>query len=231
MKLRLECGVDSQTLCDEILDIKLENGHVLSLYPDDSGILGRIAIEARTEIWKTSTDSIPEQRTLQLQFEVDEELKETLIADLRFAESALCMYGLHSLNWRCVVVSLVPETQQEEDELQVTSRQLAFEYDDTPRPLKTHLLRECFRPLTVPLSFYREGEALFRDFRYVSSFRSFYYILEGFYAAGTHRNQEREFKSDSELVGAVDIALQKLAGGDHEATIVELLDKSRKAHL
>jgi hypothetical protein len=140
------------------------------------------------------------------------------------------MYGVHALNWRNISVSLVPDTQQEADQLQVTSSQSAYKYENTPKQLKTHLLRDCFRPLTVPLSFFREGEVLFRDFRYVSSFRSFYYILEGFYAAGTHRNQEREFKKSEELVEAVRIALQQLAGGDHEARIRVLLDRYRKAH-
>lgn len=230
MKLRLECDVSSHTICDQILEMELENGHVLTLYPDESGILHRVAIEASTSTWKTSTSSIPEHSTLQLVFKYDEQLKETLLADLRFAESALCMYGVHGLNWRSVSVSLVPDTQQEADQLQVTSLQSAYKYEDTPKPLKTHLLRDCFRPLTVPLSFFREGEVLFRDFRYVSSFRSFYYILEGFYAAGTHRNQEREFKKNKELVEAVRIALQQLAGVDHEARIYSLLDRHRKTH-
>jgi hypothetical protein len=230
MRLRLECDVSSQTTCDEILSIELENGNVLMLYPNESGILYRIAIEASTSTWETSTSSIPEQRTLQVAFKVDEQLKETLLTDLRFVESALCMYGVHALNWRNVVVSLVPETPQEADQLQATSSQHALKYDDTPRTLKTHLLRDCFRPLTVPLSFYREGEVLFRDFRYISSFRNFYYILEGFYAAGTHRNQEREFKKSKELIEAVRTALQQLAGGDHEARIHGLLDRYRKMH-
>lgn len=228
MKLRLECDVNSQTMCDEILDIELENGHVLTLYPDQSGILHRIAIETSTSTWETSTSSVPEKKTHQVVFKVDEELKEALIADLRFAESALCMYGVHALDWRCVKVTLVPEAPQEAEGLKVASSQLAFKYDDTPKPLKTHLLRDCFRPLTVPLSFFREGEVLFRDFRYVSSFRSYYYILESFYAGGTHRNQEREFKNSKELIEAVRTALQQLAGGDHEANIHGLLDRYRK---
>lgn len=229
MKLRLECDVNSQTLCDEILDIELENGHVLTLYPNQSGILHRIAIEAPTSTWETTVSSIPEERTHQVVFKVDEELKEALVADLRFAESAFCMYGVHALDWRCLKETLVPETPKEADELQVTSLQLAFKYNDTPKPLKTHLLRECFRPLTVPLSFFREGEVLFRDFRYVSAFRSYYYILEGFYAGGTHRNQEREFKASKELVESVDTALRQLPGGDHEDNIHHLLDRYRKS--
>lgn len=228
MKLRLECDVNSQTLCDEILDIELENGHVLTLYPNQSGILHRIAIEAPTSTWETTVSSVPEERTHQVVFKVDEELKEALVADLRFAESAFCMYGVHALDWRCLKETLVPETPKEADELQVASLQLAFKYNDTPKPLKTHLLRECFRPLTVPLSFFREGEVLFRDFRYVSAFRSYYYILEGFYAGGTHRNQEREFKASKELVESVDTALRQLPGGDHEDNIHHLLDRYRK---
>jgi len=228
MKLRLECNANSQTLCDEILDIELENGHVLTLYPNESGILHRIAIEASTSTWETSTSSIPERRVHQVVFKVDEELKGALITDLRFVESALCMYGVHALDWRCVKVTLVPESPQEAEGLQVTSTQLAFKYEGTPRPLKTHLLRDCFRPLTVPLSFFREGEVLFRDFRYVSAFRSYYYILEGFYAGGTHRNQERELKRSKELVESVDTALRQLPGGDHENNIHHLLDRYRK---
>lgn len=230
MRLRLECDVSSQTMCDEILDIELENGHVLTLYPDDSGILNRIAIEASTSSWETTISSLPEKRTHEVVFKVDEELKEALVADLRFAESALCMYGVHALDWRCLKETLVPETSEEADELQVASLQLAFKYNDTPKRLKTHLLRECFRPLTVPLSFFREGEVLFRDFRYISAFRSYYYILESFYAGGTHRNQERKFKKNRELIEAVRTALQQLAGGDHEANINGLLDRYRKPH-
>jgi len=203
MRLRLECDVDSQTMCDEILDVELENGHVLTLYPNQSGILDRMAIEAATPTWETSTSSIPEKRTHQIVFKVDEELRKELIADLRFTESALCMYGVHALDWRCVKVTLVPESREEDEGLQVSSTQLAFKYDETPKPLQTHLLRDCFRPLTVPLSFFREGEVLFRDFRYASSFRSYYYILEGFFAGGTHRNQERAFKKRKQLIESV----------------------------
>jgi hypothetical protein len=90
MKLRLECGVSSHTICDELLEIELENEHVLTLYPDESGFLHQVAIEATTSTWETSTSSIPEQRTLQVVFKVDEQLKETLLTDLRFVESALC---------------------------------------------------------------------------------------------------------------------------------------------
>jgi hypothetical protein len=230
MRLRLECDVDSEAICDEILEIELENGHVLTLYPDASRIIRQVAIEASTSTWETSTSSIAGQRTLKLVFKFDERLKESLLADLRFAESALCMYGVHGLSWRSVKVSLVPDTQQEAEQLQVSSSQFVYKYEATPRPLKTHLLRDRFRPLTVPLSFFREGEVLFRDFRYISSFRSFYYILEGFYAAGTHRNQERQFKKSKELVDSVGIALQQLAGGDHEARIHALLDSYRKPH-
>jgi len=220
--------VSSHTICDELLEIELENGHVLTLYPDESGFLHQVAIEAKTSTWETNTSTIPEEKTLQLVFKFDEQLKEKLLADLRFVESALCMYGVHALNWRNISVSLVPDTQQEADQLQVTSSQSAYKYENTPKQLKTHLLRDCFRPLTVPLSFFREGEVLFRDFRYVSSFRSYYYILEGFYAGSTHRNQEREFKKSKELIEAVRTALQQLAGGDHEENIHALLDRYRK---
>jgi len=228
MRLRLECDVDSQSVCNKILEIELENGHVLTLYPDDSGILHRMTIEASTSEYETSTGSVPERKMLKVVFKIDEQLRDQLLDDLRFVESALCMYAVHEVKWRDARVSLVPENQQEAERQQVSSSRVTYRYEDPPKPLKTHLLRDCFRPLTVPLTFFREGEVLYRDFRYISSFRSFYYILEGFYAAGSHRNEEQAFKADQELVDTVRVALDQLAGGDHETRIYGLLDRYGK---
>ena len=230
MRLRLECDVDSQSVCDEIRKIELENGHVLTLYPDASGILHRMTIEASTSEYETSTSSVPERKMLKVIFKIDEQLKHQLLDDLRFVESALCMYGVHEVRWRNARVSLVPENQQEREGQQVSSSTGKHRYEDSPKPLKTHLLRGCFRPLTVPLMFFREGEVFYRHFRYTSSFRSFYYILEGFYAAGSYRKEERVFKANQELVDAVRGALDKLAGGDNEVRIYGLLNRYRKAH-
>jgi hypothetical protein len=95
MKLRLECGVSSHTICDELLEIELENGHVLTLYPDESGFLHQVAIEAKTSTWETNTSTIPEEKTLQLVFKFDEQLKEKLLPCASSNPHCACMAFTH----------------------------------------------------------------------------------------------------------------------------------------
>jgi hypothetical protein len=51
------------------------------------------------------------------------------------------------------------------------------------------------------LAFFREGNRSYLSFNYIAAFQNFYFILEGYYAKGSHKNQENAFLADPELIG------------------------------
>ena len=58
----------------------------------------------------------------------------------------------------------------------------------------------------MPLAFYREGTVSFSSFNYIAGFQNFYFVLEGYYAKGSHKDQEKNFLSDQELVNCAHVA-------------------------
>jgi len=129
---------------------------------------------------------------------------EELEGDLQFLESLLSLYGVMKVSWDSARHAFIPETEAEKRSLQVYSLRLTKQYPPVYQDLKTDWINAKIgelRELTVPLAFFREGNRSYVAFNYIAAFQSFYFILEGYYSKGSHKDQEKSFTSDAELLG------------------------------
>lgn len=210
MIMELRSEVDSTAVLLEEFSFSFEHKDVF-LIPkknkDGRTVFAEIVIRKRmphdvpfkTEI-KPSTQTAPAS----ISVVGDEEIAAELKSDLQFIESLLTLYGVRRIYWDLAKYSYIPETDNEKQNLKVYSIGIsAKQYPPMYLPLKTDWISEGigkFRELTIPLAFFREGGQCYQSFNYIAAFQNYYFILEGYYAKGSHRDQETSFLSDPELV-------------------------------
>jgi hypothetical protein len=136
-----------------------------------------------------------------------------LVEDLQSIESSLALYlNLSRVRWEEATTIVVPETPEEQADIQFNNFKMAATVPDEPTHVSAQDLAgilgiaEACRDLAATMAFYREGETDLKHLRYITAFFSFYFILEGLYRHGKTKNKdvEAEFKNSSVLVECVD---------------------------
>lgn len=126
-------------------------------------------------------------------------------------ESYFGLSGVRDIQWEDARTEFVPETEEEEEELDVYEFSFSREYPKTPHVWEESLIREAdwdhIEELKLPLLFHRKAKNFYDDFDYIHSFINSYFIIEGFYANGKHQNVEEEYLGSEELVDAVETRL------------------------
>jgi hypothetical protein len=178
-----------------------------SINEEGRSVVSQIAITKRipesAQFKTVVTSPGPEGTAAEIRVQGTEELEEELKRDLQFLESLLSLSMVTKIAWESPDRSFVPESEAEKRNLAVYSLREWTIYPKVYMPLKTHLLNERtdrFRELTLPLAFFREGARSSLQSNYIVAFQNFYYVIEGFYAQGEYRDQERLFTSDDELL-------------------------------
>jgi len=183
--------------------------------PGSDGLLTRIAIVApirKPERFRTTMDTTHPEPTSTVVFEMDDELVAQIRAEFHALESQLSFrFPLCRIMWEWPHFELIRETAAEREAFQVYGYGTKEERRRAPMPADEDAVidvvksRFVFAPLTVPLSFYREGLAEYDQFRFISAFVSFYFVLEGLYGQGNTKNRlvEKAFTDSSTFRNAV----------------------------
>jgi len=218
--LEMKCKVESTSELLSQYRFTFEQKEVTltpSINEEGKSIVSQIAITKRipdSAHFKTSVTSPgPEGIAAEIRVQGAEELEEELKEDLQFLESLLSLSMVTKIEWESPERSFVPESEAEKQDLAVYSFRKWRIYPKVYMPLKTHLLNGRtgkFRELTVPLAFFREGVRSSLQSNYIVAFQDFYYVIEGFYAQGEYRDQERLFTCNDELLHYATAAFRQI---------------------
>ncbi len=167
--------------------------------------VGRLTNRVETPDSPTETGEI----TLGLPPDVKEDAERKLQA----IESFGGIHGVQSLDWKYAEVELVPESDEEREEIDVLSYDFEEQREITPHHWEFDLDGfdwELIERLRVPLSLHRRGKQLLDDGDYINAYTNFYFIIEGFYSDAQHQNVERKFLNSDELMNVAQTSLQSV---------------------
>ncbi|MGA3109054.1 MAG: hypothetical protein ABSD99_06305 [Candidatus Bathyarchaeia archaeon] len=215
MIMELRADVDSTAVLQEEFGFTFEHKNVC-LIPrknkDGRSVLSEISIRKRIPddaFFKTESRPPTQSTPALISVVGDEAIGHELRSELQFIESLLALYGVQRIYWDLAKASYIPETDVEKQNLKVYAIRVTKQYPPIYLPLKTDWMDERIgrlRDLTIPLAFFREGTRSYYSFNYIAAFQSFYFVLEGYYAKASHKNQEKTFLSDPELLSCAQAA-------------------------
>jgi len=212
MKLRLECDVESKTLIRNLLEIN-KGGKTYFFYPNDAGLICKIAIEARVDdpekFYSTITET-PDDPVSKATIEIrtDNELFESLESELREFESLLALlYNFKGVNWQSVRHELICETDEERQKATILGVAVGKAFPDEPREINERSLSELisikdrYSSMIILLAFFREGRNDYIEQKFINAFFNFYFILEGMFGNGKTKNKDvaLQFKKSDRL--------------------------------
>jgi hypothetical protein len=128
------------------------------------------------------------------------------------------LFDVEFIDWRCPTWEWVAESEEERRCLPWIKDDVHRTFCARPRQVDVGLLatavtrRNELERLDIPLSFFREGKADYREGRFIHSFFSFYFFIEGLYAEGKSDEEKvlEKYLAASELVIATEAALRWL---------------------
>lgn len=164
-------------------------------------------------------------------------LRTELLSDLQQIEGLLAFhFKVSRVRWDTARSESVAETEEERG-LGAYSLQTTRSIPDwrsgelTPQAAEKLTERSVEHPqLTVPLSFWREGNNDLHSFRFINAFFNFYFVLEGRYANGKTGNDEvqKQFMRSDQLKGIISRILPAhLNNGVTPNALMQALERSR----
>jgi hypothetical protein len=174
---------------------------------DESGFWNEIKITKRVANWRDSllhivvhTQTPQPSANIRSLDETPEETNSEIedLRDLLRHLESFCGYvfDVNYIDWRCPKLEWIPESEEEKAGLTVSECDIHRRFAPEPRDIdpkrlaKAVLNRAQMSYLDIPLSFFREGKADYRQGRYINAFFNFYFFIEGLYADG--RSSEPE---------------------------------------
>jgi hypothetical protein len=217
MKLSLECGIKGKIKIGKQLKAVKGSKEYL-LIPDSKGWLSKMKIIKKVDVPdKYSAKIGPGKGKVNHEITISGDREEYLglIREFQELESILSFDtggSLKSIEWDAPTEDFIPETEEEEKQVQVHNLYYKKEHLDLPEVLDEKSFGEIIRSkeryvsLIVPQAFYREGANEFASKRYINAFYNFYFILEDLYGKGKTKNRAigEEFRSSKEFRGFVD---------------------------
>ncbi len=213
MRYALECDVEGKIRFRQ--KVKVSWGKKTIYFErDEAGMLNKIRIEG----------PVPDDDKVITKIEVQPDgmtcLSETgggsvhreLMTELQALESMFSFYyNLKRIRWDTAVCIAVPETLQEEAQLDFNNTKWSpnppdpvtdVDLDDFPRLVKLSL--RC-KYLASPLAFHREGRSDIRHLRFITAYFSYYFVIEGLYGNGKTKNDavEAELRRSQVLRSAI----------------------------
>ncbi len=236
MKYLIEADVEGEIALQETTSI-LHREREYIFHRDDRGFLTKITIFAPA----------PDPSRFYTEFRIGENpgitlgsdrgLRTELLSDLQQIEGLLAFrFKVSRIRWDTARSESVAETEEERG-LGAYSLQMTRSIPDwragelTAQAAEKLTERIVDHPeLTVPLSFWREGNNDLHSFRFINAFFNFYFVLEGHYANGKTGNDEvqRQFMRSDQLKGIVSRILPAhLNNGVTPNALMEALERSR----
>jgi hypothetical protein len=159
---------------------------------------------------------------------------------LQYLESELSFYAnLKKIYWEIPNITVIPENDEDKNVANVLSVELTEKRYPDPKIKLTLdvfenmvLNKKTYDFLTIPKSFFREGEREFKSFRYINAFYNYYFILEDLYGKGKTRNYaiEENFKKSLTFRNHIDWIINNGLKGKHKTNIQTLLSEENKSY-
>lgn len=236
MKYLIEANVEGETAIQHTTPLKYGEREY-TFHRDDKGFLTKITIIAPA----------PDSSRFYAQFRMgenpgitlgaDQELHKQLLSDLQQMEGLLAFhFRVSRIRWDTVRSESVAETDEERG-LSAYGIQTTRSIPDwRAGELKPEALR-CLmdrlienRDLIVPLSFWRDGNADLRSFRFINAFSNFYFVLEGWYANGKTQNDQvrKQFTRSGQLKQIIgQILPEHLDNGRSPSQLLQALERKK----
>ena len=214
MKLSLECSIKGKIKIGKQLKVVKGSKEYL-LIPDNKGWLSKIKIIKKVAVPNKYSAKIgPGKGKVNHEITISGDREEylELIREFQELESILSFAttgSLKSIEWDAPTEEFIPETEEEEKQVQIHGFHFKREHLDLPGFLDEESFDEIIRSkeryvwLIVPQAFYREGANEFASKRYINAFYNFYFILEDFYGKGRTKNRDiaEAFRNSREFRG------------------------------
>ena len=242
MKYSLECKVDSNMIIEDEITYH-EKDKTFILIPDDKKYISTIKIVVSIsdpKLFHSTCESYPEKREHKLTINMDKSVYEDLIYEFQRIESMLAFpkASLKKVYWESPKQEIIPETQEERNELKVLSTSWTKSYPNNPLLLNKDTFIEVmenryrYPELIVPQAFFREGMNDFHTFRYISAFYNFYFVIEDLYGDRKCQNSDvaQELKKSNEFRSFVQWVIDDIQKDDkrHFNNISSYLNIYRK---
>lgn len=225
MRYKLTAEVVGNLFSCENLNAETD-GYVFNLIPGQDNKIVQISIsknvpEERIEMFRSTIGPGKGDSKFTIQIGGDQETHDDLIDKFQMIESNLSFStrgALQRIKWETPDQEYIPETEEEQILLAVSSFSYSKEYPEPTALIEEKPFRNLIKSsrkydsLRVPKAFWREGLNYFHSFQYVQSFYQFYFIIEDFYANGKSgkNNILGEFHRSSEFKELCENSLDKL---------------------
>ena len=214
MRCALECPIEAKIKLPTDLDSRWFDGKRLTIRRDENGYAAVIRIEgkvAEDDLITMKVEKLPNGMT-HFNASGGTKIRGELEEQLKLIESTLGLFcKLSRVRWEYATSTAIPETPEEEQQIQWNSLRL----DEAEENTEVSLTIEDFwtilhlghfaGDLSVTMAFFREGNVDLRVRRYITAYISFYFVLEGLYANGQFGGKEvrAEFRKSTTLKNCI----------------------------
>jgi len=212
MKARFKAEVEGKVVDSANREFTIDDFQANLVFQD--GFLRQIALQKEltddqleglvNEFTETSDPDVAGSINLSLPDGMYDSAKETL----QVLESFMGLKGVKRIAWDEIEVQLIPETEEEEELVDVLNWEFSESIPDRPHEWEFDISEtnwEIVSDLKIPLAFFRRAQQFHLEQDFVNSYVNLYFILEGLYADGQHTNVESKFLDSDELMSAVEM--------------------------
>lgn len=215
----MECNVEASISIPNIITINNENFEY-TFYPSDKGKLEKIKITVPVQHPEKFYSKIGEGQPpakFSINVDLDKEVYNKLIFEFQRIEATLTINGIKRIRWDSPRTTVIPETEEEREKIQVFSFEHNKEYPEREENFDNETLTDVIKTmhkydeLIVLRAFLREGINEFHRFNYINAFYNFYFILEDLYGGNNTKNSlvEKSFLASDELMNLLKDSLTK----------------------
>lgn len=236
MKYLIEADVEGETTLQETTSFKHREREYI-FHRDDRGLLTKITIVAPAPDPSRFYTEFRTGENPSITLGSDRGLRTELLSDLQQIEGLLAFhFKVSRIRWDTARSESVAETEEERGLGAYSLQSMRLVPDWRAGALTAKAADELTerivdRPgLTIPLSFWREGNNDLRSFRFINAFFNFYFVLEGHYANGKTGNDEvaRQFMRSDQLKRIISRVLPAhLKNGETPNALMQALERSR----
>ena len=234
MKIRITVPVVSSAVVTEDVN-ETNDGVTIGLIKNESNVVTHIFAEEKHNGTIPRTEPGDEKVKLYINFgNPDTKNLESVINYLGAVGSF--WWGIRSVSIDDLKMEFIPENDAEKKSLSVLSFSNKKTFPKRKIEAPAHQFRDILKMrqnwdyITVPMSFYREGNVEFDNFRFKNAFINYFFMLEGLYGDGKSgkAGQIKAFLGHPEVQDAVTKAMgsiRKVNADKHLAKLTSLLQK------
>jgi hypothetical protein len=219
MRFIVKCEVEANVILPGRLEIR-NDGRIFELEVDSENRWNILRVTAPvqfTKRFKWGAEPLPEPNAAQaapynLRNDFDEELFDSIIADIQALESTLALFfPIRKINWRHPFLNVEFEPGDWRDPTWGNIWNLRVDRGMPPPTIveESSFVQVASRGLSshhlaTIESFWREGENEMLSGRFINAFYNFFFVVEGLYGNGRYNDKlEAELKNSTELAGYI----------------------------